>query len=155
MVVTPSPCPCWTPASLAAAFFCTVFFLILRLVSVVVLRFALPAVGYALLLPLVGYALLPAVGSVILGSFHLVPLLLYFVLVTTASLAVVPSRILTTGSFAVVPSVLLFQSLFVAGHDSVVRFWLPPTSLLSVALDPRESSLQQRVLLLFLVSVQR
>ena len=50
----------------------------------------------------------------------LVPLLLYFVL-------------LTTGSLAVVPSVLLLQSYFVVGYDSVVRFWLPPISLLSVA----------------------
>ena len=46
---------------LTAAFFCTVFLvvirLVLRLVSVVALWFALPAVGYALL-PAVGYALL-------------------------------------------------------------------------------------------------
>ena len=56
----------------------------------------------------------------------LLPLLLFFVLLTTGSLAVVLSRILTTCSSAVVPSVflsqLLFQSRFVVGYDSVVRF---------------------------------
>ena len=57
-----------------------------------------------------------------------------------------------------VPSVLLLQSHFVVVYDSVVRFWLLPTPLLSIAplrdcwfvvgaLDPREGSLQQRVLL--------
>ena len=55
-------------------------------------------------------------------SLSSVLLLLYFVL-------------LTTGSLAVVPSVLLFQSHFGEGYDSVVRF------------DPWEGSLQQRVLL--------
>ena len=39
---------------------------------------------------------------------------------------------LFTGSLAVVSSVLLSQSHFVVGYDSVARFWLPPTSLLSV-----------------------
>ena len=39
----------------AAAFFCTVLLLVLRLVSVAVLWIALPAVGYALL-PAVGFA---------------------------------------------------------------------------------------------------
>ena len=40
---------------------------------------------------------------------------------------------LTTGSLTLVPSVHLLQSHCVVGHDSVARFWLPPTSLLSVA----------------------
>ena len=40
---------------------------------------------------------------------------------------------LTTGSLAVVPSVFLLQSHFVIFYDSVVRFWLLPTSLLSIA----------------------
>ena len=71
----------------------TLYLLLLRLVSVVVLGFAspavdstlvlhavgfalLPAVGFALLpaallfLPAVGFALLPAVGFALLGSFH-------------------------------------------------------------------------------------
>ena len=39
-----------------------------------------------------------------------------------------PSRILTTCSLAVVPSVLLFQSHFVVGYDSVARLWLPAAS---------------------------
>ena len=73
-----SPCSCLTFASLTAAFFCTVFLLVLRLVSVVVLWFALPTVGYALILPAVGFAplpavgvaLLPAVGFALLGSSH-------------------------------------------------------------------------------------
>ena len=43
---------------LAATFLCEVFLLVLRLVSVVVLWFALPAVGYALLLPAVGFSVL-------------------------------------------------------------------------------------------------
>ena len=71
MVVIPSPsfssyCPCWT----SGTFLCSVLLLVLRLVLVVVLWFALPAVGYALLLPAVGFALLPAVGFALLGSFH-------------------------------------------------------------------------------------
>ena len=62
MVVISSPsfrsyCTCWTSASvlgcfgtgLPAAFLCTMFLLVLRLVSVLVLWFALPAVGFALL----------------------------------------------------------------------------------------------------------
>ena len=69
-----SHCPCWTSALrdwLAAAFLGTVFLLVLRLVSLVVLWFALPAVGHALVLPAVGFALvLPAVGFALLGSFH-------------------------------------------------------------------------------------
>ena len=81
---------------LAVAFHCTVLLLVLRLVSVVVLWFALPAVGYALFLPAVGYALvLPAVGFALLAPDAgvllavLVLLLLYFVLLTSGSLAVV------------------------------------------------------------------
>ena len=61
IVVITSPCACWISATLAAAFFCTVLLLVLRLVSVVVLWFALPAVGSALL---------PAVGFALLGSCH-------------------------------------------------------------------------------------
>ena len=67
IVVITSPCLCWISATLAAAFFCTVFLLALRLVSVVVLWFALPAVGSALL-PAVGFALLPAVGFALLPA---------------------------------------------------------------------------------------
>ena len=81
IIVFSSPCHGWTSASLAAAFFCT----LLILVSVVVLWFALPAVGFALLaavglalLAAVGLALLlaaglgflPAVGFALLGSFQ-------------------------------------------------------------------------------------
>ena len=57
--------------------------------SVVVLRFALPAVGYALVLSAVGFALLPAVGFALRAV--LVLLLLYFILLVSDSL--------TTGSF--------------------------------------------------------
>ena len=147
-----------------------VLLLVPRLVLVAVLWLALPAVGYALLLPAVGLALL--------GSFHrfspsrrlsaalrahrffdllvavLVPVLLYFILFPTDSLAVVLSRILTTGSLAVVP----YLSHIVVVYDSVVRFWLHPTPLLSIAplrdlwfavgaRAPRSCSSQQRVLL--------
>ena len=120
---------CWTFASLVGWVCCSltlycVLLLVLRLISVAVLWFALPVVGYALLLPAVGFALL--------GSFHrftpsrrlsaalrahrrfdvllavLVPVLLPFVLLfTTDSLAVVLSRILTTCSLAVAQSVFL------------------------------------------------
>ena len=127
---------------LAAAFLCRVFLIVLRLVSVAVLWFVLPAAGYALLLPAVayalvlpavgyalvllavGYAFLPAVGFALLACCwfcsslffssllqifdvllpFLVPLLLYFIL-------------LTTGSLAVVPSVPLLQSHFVVVYD--------------------------------------
>ena len=60
---------------LAAAFLCEVLLLALRLVSVAVLWFALPAVGYGLLLPAVGFALLPAVGFDLLPAvgFALLP----------------------------------------------------------------------------------
>ena len=121
IIVFSSPCSCWTSASLAAAFFCIVLLLVLRLVSVVVLWFALPAVGFALL-PAVGFALLPAVGFAFLGSFHhryssscssrcprtLVALLrsCRHRLVGCGSV----SRILTTCSLAVVASVLVLQS---------------------------------------------
>ena len=67
-------------------------------------------------------ALLFSVLSIIASDFFfsvLVPLLLYFVLLATSSLAVVPS-------------VLLLQSHLVVGYDSVVLFSLPPTSQLSV-----------------------
>ena len=129
----------------AAFFVCDVLRIVLRLVSVAVLWFALPAIGYALLLPAVGSVL--SVLFVILRIFNvllavLVLLLLYFILLAANSLAVIPSNILTTGSLAVVPSlvslavvpsVLLLQSHFVVVHDSVVRFWLHPTPLLSIA----------------------
>ena len=54
------------------------------------------------------------------------PVLLYFILLATGSLAVVPVScfFLTTCSLAVVPSVLLLQSHSVVSCDSVARFWL-------------------------------
>ena len=44
IIVIPSPCPCWTSASLAAAFLCAVLLVVLRLVSVrsPMVRFSLP-----------------------------------------------------------------------------------------------------------------
>ena len=76
------------------------------------------AVGFALVLLAVGFALLPAVALLFSVVFILAPdlrvllavlvlLLLSFDLLTTGSLAVVPSRILTTCSLAVVPSPIL------------------------------------------------
>ena len=53
---------------LAAAFLCDVLRIVLRLVSIAVLWFALPAVGFALL-PAVGCALLPAVGFAVSVHF--------------------------------------------------------------------------------------
>ena len=131
---------------LAAAFLCEVFLIVLRLVSVVVLWFALPAVGCAFLLPAVSFALLPAVGFALLGSFHhgsrssmffscgprtLVAILQHFHHWLAGCGSVSDS--LTTGSLAVVPSVLFLQSHYVVVYDSVVRFWLLPTPLLSIA----------------------
>ena len=87
MVVITSPSfssyrPCWLVLPLldicdwlAAAFLCAVLLLVLCLVSVAILWFSLPAVGYDLLLPSVCSALLPSVGSALLGSFILSPLL--------------------------------------------------------------------------------
>ena len=115
---------------LAATFLGTVVLLVLRHVSVA-------AVGSALVLPAVGFALLPAVGFAPLGAFHhrsrsscssRCPrtLVASLFLLTTCSLAEVPSVILShhwlfgCGSFCAA-----FQSNFVAGYDSVARFWLP------------------------------
>ena len=130
----------------------------------------LPVVGYALVLPAVGHALvLPAVGyalSVLLifpccwvcSSFGPCTRVAFFLLLTTGSLAVVPSLIpLTTGSLAVVPFLIppasLCGSLRLRGS-----LLAPSTPLLSIkplrdccfavdALVPRTGSLQQRVLL--------
>ena len=116
---------------LAAAFLCAVFLFVLRLVSVAVLWFALPAVGSALLLPAVGYAfVLPAVGYVFLGSFHhrsrslcssgcprtRVALLRSSPLFTTGSLAVVPFLGLSPLGLL---AVLLLQSHFVVSSASI------------------------------------
>ena len=79
------------------------------------------------------YAMSFALRSAAIARLILDASLLHCTRVETGSLAVVLSRILTTCSLAVVPWVLLLQSLFVAGYDSVVLFWLPPQSLLSVA----------------------
>ena len=80
MITSPSFssfCTCWTSASVLRCFGTgwlqlsyVVFLLALRFVSVVVLWFALLAVGHALVLPAVGFALLPAVDFALLGSSH-------------------------------------------------------------------------------------
>ena len=102
--------------------FLLVILLVLRLVSVTVLWFALPAVGCALLLPAVGYALLPAVGYALLDvercSASASSLLLLYLLFTTGSSAVVQSRILTTCSLAVAPSVFLSHH-WLLGRDTL------------------------------------
>ena len=132
---------------LAAAFFSSVLLLVLRLAlgRSPLVRFACRwlcscrlcscrwLLLLAVLLPDVAlFCLLLAVLSIIIAPdirillAVLVPVLLYFILLATGSLAVVPSRILlTTGSLAVVPSVLLLQNHFVVSYDSVARFWLP------------------------------
>ena len=70
----------------------------------------------------------------------LVPVLLYFFLFTTDSLAVVLSRILTTCSLAVAQSVSLSGSVsdplqrhFVVGYIFLDASLAPPTPLLSIA----------------------
>ena len=69
-----------------------VLLLVLRLVSVVVHWFALPAVGYALFLPAVGYALLPAVGFALLPAvgFALLPAV-GFALLPAVGFALLPA----------------------------------------------------------------
>ena len=126
-----SCCPCWT-SGLHLSFF-TVLLLVLRLVSVrsPFVRFAcrwlcsslaccwLCSCACCWLCSSRFFSTLLQVFDVILAV--LVPVLLYFVLLTTCSLAVVPLLILSP------------LAHFVVGCDSVARFWLPPTSLLSVA----------------------
>ena len=94
---------------LAAAFLCEVFLIVLRLVSVVVLWFALLfclllALLFCLLLVLLFCLLLDLLFSVLLiiapdlrcsSRAVLIPLLLFFILFTTGSLAVVQSLILS------------------------------------------------------------
>ena len=119
-------------SGLAGAFLCEVFLIVLRL-----------CLGRS---PLVRFALLPAVDFALLGSFHhcsrpsmffscgprtLVALLHSFHHWLVGCGSVFDS--LTTGSLAVVPSVLFLQSHCVVVYDSVVRFWLLPTPLLSIA----------------------
>ena len=124
IVVFTSPCPCWTSASLAAAFFCTVLLLVLRLVSVAVLWFAFACCWLCSCACcwLCSSRFFPSslqIFRVLLAV--LVPVLLYFILVATGSWAMVLSRILTapwlwfllcffliTGSLAVVLSVFFF-----------------------------------------------
>ena len=113
---------------LAAAFLCDVLRIVLRLVSIAILWFASPAVGFALLpavgscssasavgfalvLPAVGFALLPAVGFALLPavgfalSVHLIILQISNVLLARSSY---PCCILhSMGSLAVVPSLIL------------------------------------------------
>ena len=117
------------------------FLLVLRLVSVAVVWFALPAVGSALLLPAIGYvlvlpavgfALLPAVGFALLGSFHhRSRSSCSFRCPRTRVASLRSSPLFTTSSLAVVPflglsplarlAVLLLQSHFVVSYDSVTR----------------------------------
>ena len=119
---------------LTAVFFCTVFLLVfrlvLRLVSVVSLWIALPAVGYALvpavgyaLLPAVGCALLPAVGFALLGSFH------HFSFFSTLSAALRAHRRFDVLLAILVP-VLLLYLLFTTGSSAVVLSLILPRDTL-------------------------
>ena len=131
---------------LAAAFLCAVLLLVLRLVSVrsplvcfclpLALLFCLPlALLFCLLLALLICLLLALLFSIL---FIFDPDLRCSSRCPRTLVALLRSShhwlcfSLTTGSLAVVPSVLLSQSHFVVGYDSVVLFWLPPTSVLSV-----------------------
>ena len=117
---------------LAAAFHCDVLRIVLRLVSVAVLWFALPAVGYALVLPAIGFALLPVVGFALLGSFHHCSRSsMFFSCGPRTLVALIHSfhhRLFGCGSVCASSSESLCGSL-----HSVVRFWLLPTPLLSIA----------------------
>ena len=98
-VVITSPCPCWTSTSLAAAFFCTVFLLVLRLGSVVVLWFALPACCWlcsSACCWLCSFRFFSSSLQIfVFFSLSSYPCCLFFILLATGSLAVVPSVILS------------------------------------------------------------
>ena len=131
-VVFTSPCPCWTSASLAAAFFCTVLLLVFRLVSVAVLWLVF-CLLLALLLCLL-LALLLSVLSVIAPDFSCSS---RCPRTRVALLHSCRHRLVGCGSvsdshrsLAVVPSVLLSHHwLFGCGAVCaflLARFWLPP-----------------------------
>ena len=153
----------------AATFLRDVFLLVLRLVSLAILWFAVPVVGCALL----ACRWLCSSACCWLcsfGSFHhspdlrcssravLVPLLIYFILLATSSVAVGSVSdshhwLFGCGSVCASSSESLCGSLRLRGS-----FWLLPTPQRSIAPlrgrwfavnapDPRENSLQQRVLL--------
>ena len=63
----------------------------------------------------------------------LVPVLLYFVLLATGSLAVILYRILTTGSLTVVLSLIISRDTFVVVYSFVDASPAPPTPPLSIA----------------------
>ena len=151
---------------LAAAFLCEVFLIVLRLVSVVVLWFTLPAVGCALLLPAVrfallpavGFALLPAVGFALLGSsHHCSRSSMFFSCGPRTIVALLHSFhhwLFGCGSVCAFSSESLCGSLRLRGsflaspnistqHCALRDWWFAVG-----ALDPREGSLQQCVLLL-------
>ena len=149
------PCLCWSSASVPVCFR-TGWLDCCSLTLYCAYPRTSPCLGRS---PLVA---LPDVGYASLCSFHrfspshrrfdvlhavLVPVLLYFVLLATGSLAVVLCRILTTCSLAVVPSELFFlRWLFGCGvvSDPFQRYFVvlysfldassaPPTPLLSIA----------------------
>ena len=112
---------------------CCVLLLVPRLVSVAILWFALPVVGYALLLPVVGLALLlpavgfalllPAVGFALLGSFH------RFSPSRRLSAALRAHRRFDVLLAVLVPVLLHLVLLFTTDSLAVVPSLLPPASL--------------------------
>ena len=127
---------------LAAAFLCTVFLLVLRLVSVEVLLFALPAVGYALLLPAVGSALCLA-RCWLCHSLFISSLLQIFVFFSLSSYQCCFTSFFSSfhhwlvglwsclGFSPLAPWLwfrlcFFFRVTFVVCYDSVARFWLTP-----------------------------
>ena len=168
-----SPCPCWTFRIgswmlwdwLAVALLCTVLLLLLRFVSVVVLWFALPAFGSALLLSTVGSALLSAVAFALLGSFRhrsrslcssRCPRTLVALLRSSHHLllAVVPSVLLSHHWLFGCGSVCASFSKSLCGMLRLRGSFLASPNTTTTqhcalhALDPREGSIQRRVLLL-------
>ena len=93
----------WVLRDWLAAAFSVVFLIVLRVVSVAVLW--LLCLLLALLFCLLFFSSLLQIFDALLAI--LVPLLLYYILLDTSSLAVVPCRILTTSTLAVVPFALL------------------------------------------------
>ena len=109
-----SPCLSLSPlVSFACLWLCSSLALLLSCLLLGLLFCLLLALFFCLLLALLFSVLFIFAPDLRVLLAVLVPLLLYFVL-------------LATGSLAVVPSVVLLQSHFVVGHDSVARFWLPP-----------------------------
>ena len=172
MVVITSPnfsshCPCWTSASVLRCFgtgwlqlSSVVFLLVLRPVSVVVLWFALSAVGSAPLLPAVGYALLPAVGYALLPAvgYALLPAVGYavgFALLLAVGFALLGSfhHCIRSSMFLSLSSYPCCFTSFFSGSVSDSHHWLLGCGSVGVSLSPLALRLWFRLCIFFRVTL--